>query len=230
MKNFFLSLLLIFSVYSSIAQEYDQSAVSPGEFWIGLQFAVPLGDLAEVASSPIGIGGNFGGLWNPSKKTNFFQFGADIGIDYMGKDKRDLGDIPIKTTNTLIMTHLMARFRIQTESWLKPYVDLLGGGKFMSTTTKYNNDIFDTLSEMEDETVFADQTNGAWSYGIGFGVSVRKELFGADFRLLYLDGGKLDYISPANFVENSDGTFSYSSTRVNKSAVVLPQVSISVNF
>lgn len=228
MKKLYLLLITVLTIQSLVAQE--QLDVSKGEFWIGLQFAVPVGTFADKIERNLGYGGNLGGVWNPSKESNFFQIGLDLGINYMGKDKQEIGGVPMKTTNTLITTHLVTRLRVQTASTIKPYVDILGGGKFISTTTKYNNDLFDTLLDIEDESVFADQTNGVWSYGMGIGFSLRKKRFGTDLRMLYLASGPIEYISPENLKQDDSGGFYYEFTRVSRTHMVFPQVSISFDM
>lgn len=229
--NRLLSLAVILIVISAHSKAQDRLIDVPrGEFWIGLQFAIPVGTFADKIDRNLGYGGNIGVLWNPSKVSNFFQIGADLGINYMGKDKQDVGGIPMKTTNTLITTHLLARFSVQTESFFKPYVDLLGGGKFFTTTTKYDNDLLDTVLDIEDQSVFADQTEGAWSYGLGIGFTFRRKNFGADFRILYLAGGPIEYISPKNLREHPDGGYYYDQVDISNTHMVLPQVGVSLDF
>ncbi|WP_420582652.1 outer membrane beta-barrel protein [Reichenbachiella sp.] len=228
MKNRVLLFLVFFSSHQLFAQE--TSGVPVGEFWLGLQFAVPVGTFADDIDRKLGYGGNLGGVWNPSKKSNFFQIGLDIGINYMGKDKTEIGGLPLKTTATLFTTHLVTRLRVQTDSHIKPYVDLLGGGKFFSTTTKYNNDLFDTLLDMEDKSVFADQTKGVWSYGAGLGFSFLKQAFGADLRVLYLASGPMEYISPKNLRQDDFGDFYYEHQEISRTHMVFPQLSISFDL
>lgn len=206
------------------------SDVPVGEFWLGLQFAIPVGTFADEIERNLGYGGNLGGVWNPSKTSNFFQIGLDLGINYMGKDKREIGGLPLKTTSTLITTHLVTRLRVQTDSHIKPYVDLLGGGKFFSTTTKYDNTIFDTLLEIEDESIFADQSKGVWSYGAGLGFSFRRQSFGADLRVLYLASGPIEYISPKNLKQDDFGDFYYDHQEISRTHMVFPQLSISFDL
>lgn len=222
--------LFIIVFFSNQIYAQETSAVPVGEFWIGLQFAVPVGTFADNIERELGYGGNLGGVWNPSKVNNFFQIGLDLGINYMGKDKTEIGGLPLKTTATLITTHLVTRLRVQTDSRIKPYVDLLGGGKFFSTTTKYNNDLFDTLFDIEDESVFADQTKGVWSYGAGLGFSFRKQAFGADLRVLYLASGSMEYISPKNLRQDDSGDFYYEHQEISRTHMVFPQVSISFDL
>ncbi|MEO9965404.1 MAG: outer membrane beta-barrel protein [Reichenbachiella sp.] len=228
MKRISIMILVLTMSCSLLAQ--DDQGPPKGEFWIGLQFAIPVGTFAVKIERNLGYGGNLGGVWNPSKFSNFFQVGLDLGVNYMGKNKTEIAGIPMKTTNTLITTHLVTRFRVQTSSHVKPYVDLMGGGKFISTTTKYNNDLLDTILEIEDESVFADQTNGVWSYGIGIGFSFRKKFFGADFRMLYLASGPLEYISPKNLKQDIEGNFFYEYTEISRTHMVFPQVSVSFDL
>ena len=222
-------ILVILFWHFNIQAQSDQS-VPVGEFWIGLQFAVPVGTFANNIDRKLGYGGNLGGVWNPSKTTNFFQIGLDLGIDYMGKDKTEIGGLPLKTTSTLITTHLVTRLRVQTESTIKPYIDLLGGGKFFSLTTKYDNTIFHTLLDVEDESIFADQTKGVWSYGAGLGFSFRKKSFGADLRMLYLASGPMEYISPNNLRQDEFGDFYYEHDKISRTHMVFPQLSVSVDL
>ncbi|SMD36099.1 hypothetical protein SAMN04488029_2719 [Reichenbachiella faecimaris] len=228
MKN--IALLIVIIAFSTHTSAQTSSEVPVGEFWLGLQFAVPVGTFADEIDRNLGYGGNLGGVWNPSKTSNFFQIGLDLGINYMGKDKREIGGLPLKTTATLITTHLVTRLRVQTDAPIKPYVDLLGGGKFFSTTTKYNNDLFDTLLDIEDESIFADQSKGVWSYGAGLGFSFRRQSFGADLRVLYLASGPVEYISPKNLKQGDSGDFYYEHQEISRTHMVFPQLSISFDL
>lgn len=228
MRRLLILLAVTISLNPLAAQDIQDVPV--GEFWLGIQFAVPVGTFSDEIERNLGYGGNLGGVWNPSKINNFFQVGLDLGINYMGKDKREIGGVPLKTTATLITTHLVTRLRVQTDAHIKPYVDLLGGGKFFSTTTKYNNDIFDTLLDIEDESVFADQTKGVWSYGAGLGFSFRKQAFGADLRILYLASGPMEYISPKNLKQDDFGEFYYEHEEISRTHMVFPQLSISFDL
>lgn len=228
MKRLLVALTVTFFIHPLVAQDYSEVPV--GEFWIGLQFAVPVGTFADKIERNLGYGGNLGGVWNPSRSSNFFQIGLDLGVNYMGKDKREINQLPLKTTTTLITTHLVARFRVQTDSPIKPYIDLLGGGKFFSTTTKYDNSILDTLLEIEDESIFADQSKGVWSYGAGLGFSFRRQSFGADLRVLYLASGPIEYISPKNLMQDDNGDFYYEHQEISRTHMVFPQLSISFDL
>ena len=228
MKKLILPIIISLSLTEGIAQ--DSADIPTGEFWVGLQFAIPVGTFADEIERNLGYGGNLGGVWNPSKYSNFFQVGLDLGVNYMGKDKNEIDGLPLKTTSTLITTHLVTRLRVQTESHIKPYVDLLGGGKFLSTTTKYDNTVFHTLLDVEDESIFADQTKGVWSYGAGLGFSFRKQAFGADLRVLYLASGPIEYISPKNLEQDDAGNFYYEHQEVSRTHMVFPQLSISFDL
>lgn len=227
MKYLILTCLLNIFVFQSHAQSDE---VPKGQFWLGLQFAVPVGEFADQIERDFGYGGNFGGLWNPSKKNNFFQVGADIGINYMGKDKKDIDNIPMKTTSTLFTTHLVVRLTVQSDAPIKPYIDLLGGGKFFSLTTKYDNDLLATALDIEDKSIFGEQSFGVWSYGIGGGISMRRQNVGLDIRVLYLPSGEIDYISPENFKQDDQGNYYYESKPIKKTNMVFPQIGFSVDF
>lgn len=224
-----LNLLIILSFISFVSYSQDED-IKKGEFWLGAQFGVPVGSFADKIERKLGYGGNLGFVFNPSKKSNFFQFGADFSLLYMGKDKKDVDRIPMKTTNTLIMTHAIIRFRAQTESYFKPYVDLLVGGKWFYTETKYNNDIVATFLGIEDKSIFGEQVHGAFSYGAGIGFSYRRKPLGVDFKVLYLKGGKIDYIAPENFYMDDDGFFYYVKESLPSTDMVFPQLSMSIDF
>lgn len=229
MKNIFVILLMSFVCLQGLAQEYietEDNGVPKGELWLGLQVAVPTGDFAASIDRNFAYGGNIGYVGSPSKKSQFFQIGADISVLYMGKDKKEIGDLRVKTTNTAFFTHLVARFRVETESFIKPYVDIMGGGKFFLTTTKYNNDVVQTLLDLENDEIFGEQSNGAWSYGTGLGFTMKKSSISLDFKVIYLRGSGLNYISPTNFFQDDNGDFFYESQEIRFSHMILPQVSV----
>ena len=212
-----------FISFSTFAQNQNYS----GELWIGTQFISSMGEFREKIDRKLGYGGVFGGLWNPSNKDNFFQVGAEMGLLYFGKDKKDIDDLSVKTTNSIFLIHAIARFRIQTTSKIKPYIDIVGGGKFFSTTTKFNNDIVDAILEIENQDILGEQTNGAWSYGTGIGFSkVGNNHIGLDVKLTYMKGASAKYIATENFHQDSNGDFFYKHQKVNKTDMV----SLSVSF
>jgi hypothetical protein len=227
MKNLFALSIILLSYSVSNAQT---GAVPKGEFWLGAQFAIPVGELADKIDRNLGYGGNLGFVLNPSKSNNFFQIGADLGLEYMGKDKKEIGGIPMKTTSGLFTAHLVMRLRIQTESFIKPYVDILGGGKFIFVTTKYNNNVIATALDIEDNTIFGNQSASVWSYGLGGGISIRRETIGLDIRILYLAGGQVSFISPENFQQDDQGEIYYESVPIKRTDLIFPQVGFSLDF
>lgn len=225
MKKLITLLTLLFTINLVYAQ--NESETTSGEFWIGAQLITPMGSFKEKIERNLGYGGSLGGLWNPSKRNNFFQVGAEIGVLYFGKDKKTIDDINIKTTNTVILTHLIMRFRIQTTSNIRPYIDIIGGGKFFSTTTKYDNDFLDTLADIENQDIFGEQTNTAWSYGTGIGFSkINVDNVGLDIKLVYMRGSQTKYIAPENFFQDTNGDFFYENQDVNSTDML----SLSISF
>lgn len=223
MKKALLTLIAFVTISATNAQDQNYS----GEFWLGTQFLTPMSDFKDKIDRDLGIGGNIGGLWNPSKRNNFFQVGGEFGLLYMGKDKKIVDELSIKTTNAVFLMHAIARFRIQTTSNIKPYIDIVGGSKLFSTTTKFNNDIIDTILEIENRDILGEQTNGAWSYGVGIGFSkVGINNIGYDVKLTYMKGSSATYIAPENFYQDTNGDFFYEHQEVNKTDMV----SLSVSF
>jgi len=185
-----------------------------------------MGYFREKIDRKLGYGGVIGGLWNPSKQKIFFQVGAEMGLLYFGKDKTEIDELSVKTTNIVFLIHAIARFRIQTTSIVKPYIDIVGGGKLFSTTTKFNNDIVDTILEIENKDILGEQTNGAWSYGTGIGFSkVGTNNIGIDVKPTYMKGASATYFAPENFYQDSNGDFYYEHQEVNKTDMVTLSVS-----
>lgn len=163
-----------------------------------------------------------GGLWNPSKNHNLFQIGLESGILFLDKDNKMLDGIPLKTVNTLFNLNAIIRFRVQTDSRIKPFVDITGGRKLIRTVSKYDNTFGDTLIDQEDNTVFNTISDGNWTYGTAFGTSYSIADFNIELRFLYLAGGSLSYTDPKNIFMDNEGYFYYNSQTIRKTDIPKP--------
>ena len=239
MRLFLLLSILVSVNCLSLKAQNDAPKKFHGEFWVGIQFAVPVGEFAASIDRDLGFGGNIGGVWCPSKESNFFQFGFETGVNYMGKEKRQIEGVDLKTISTLWTFHLLARFTAPTKIKLVPYIDVLGGGKMFYTKTKYNNDLVDAIFKDEDLSVFAENNSSVWSYGVGVGFNFTTgDILGStdypnvvfDCRVVYMVSGNMSYVSPDNVRKDPDGSYYYEVTEINKTDMIFPQIGIKAIF
>lgn len=217
-------------LFSLLIVSFQSASAQTGELWLSGKIGLATEKFAEDVGTPWGAGFDVGYVHSLSKNSNIFQLGGALGYLYMGKDKTNIVEIPVKTTNDLLLLHLVARLRPQSSGNIHPYVDIMLGGKIFSTTTKYDNSALETLLNVEDKTIFNEQVVGAWSYGSAIGFSGRKSVVGFDFKLSYLKGTGSRYTSPRDFVVNDDGTYFYESTRVRNTDMVFVDFGFSVYF
>lgn len=201
-----------------------------GETWIGFQTSLPYGLFSRASDFGAGYGLNVGGLWNPSKRNNLIQIGLETGISFLNKDNKVLDNIPLKTVNTLFNLNAVVRFRVQTDSRIKPFVDITAGRKLIRTVSKYDNTLGDTFIDQEDNTIFNQISDGNWTYGTAFGTSYSIADFNIELRFLYRAGGSLSYTNPKNIFIDSDGYFYYEPRSINKTDMLSLTIGCSYFF
>ena len=237
--SYFLNAFIVCASFVPAMAQNDPSKKIRGEVFGGLQFAIPVGEFAASIDRDLGFGGNLGFLWCPSKESNFFQFGIESGLNYMGKEKRQIEEVDLKTISTLWTFHLLARFTAPTEMKVIPYVDILGGGKMFYTKTKYNNDLLDALFDNEDLSVFAKDESSVWSYGAGIGFTFipgdevknpAEPTVGIDVRVVYMVSGSMSFVSPDNIRKDPGGSYYYEETVIAKTDMIFPQLGFKVIF
>ena len=204
---------------NSYSQETEvKPSKFPGQLWFGIQGFFPAGQFAKQTNKGYGGAIDIGFTINPWKRNNsIFQFGMDIGIGYWGKAKyRDN-----KTNQNLYCLSFLTRLTPNSNKIVKPYADLLFGGKIFNVATHNNNNIIDALFNSEDYTTIYEKNSSVWSYGVALGLkfqpkSIEKNHY-VDVRFIYSASGPMNYYSPT-----------YQLTRVDNSDLVFAQISYAI--
>ena len=155
----------------------------------------------------------------------------------MGKSKTFLDNIPLKTTLSIYPINLITRFRLPKAYLVNPYIDVLGGAHYIETNTKYNNSLAEsignTINEENTKELYASANSSSYTYGLGFGVSLRLKPYGEghfDFGLRYLNGGSAKYVSPEDLRVNNQGNYYYMRSEVSSTDMLYFHVGISGHF
>ena len=190
----------------------------PGQLWFGIQGFFPAGQFANQINKGYGGAIDFGFTINPWKRNNsLIQFGMDIGVGYWGKAKYGYD----KTNQNLYCLSLLTRITPKSNKLVKPYADILVGGKMFYIATHKNNNLIDAWLNTTDYTVIHEKISSVWSYGFALGLkfhpkSIEKNHY-VDIRLLYSASGAMNYYSPT-----------YQLTRVNNSDLAFAQISYAI--
>lgn len=181
----------------------------------------------SVAQSPLIIGVELAGLiyGHEQRSEPFSTTIPDVVVD-------------VETSNNMVMGHLVLRLQPQTGR-LRPYGDVLFGGKYLFTQTQIEN------ARGYDEEPIAASTNfddTALSYGLGTGVDVH--LYGGpmgegDDRIdhvdisfsagvRYLFGSEADYLKKGS-IRRSGGRVAYDVER-SRTDMLMPQFGIKFIF
>lgn len=212
---------IILSCFSLVSYSQDtlvKPSKFPGQLWFGIQGFFPAGQFANQINKGYGGAIDFGFTINPWKRNNsILQFGMDIGIGYWGKAKYGEN----KSNQNLYCLSLLTRIAPKSNKLVKPYADVLLGGKILNVATHYNNNIIDALLSSSDYTIIHEKTSSVWSYGVAIGLkfhpkSIEKNHY-VDIRLLYSASGAMNYYSPT-----------YQLTRVNNSDLAFAQISYAI--
>jgi len=229
-KRTVIFLLSLISFYGTgFAQPVNGTSRFFGEVWIGPQAAVPVGTFATNADFLFGKGGNCGFVFSPFRGSNIFQTGLEIGLYYMGKEKKIISNVPIKSTSSLFTANLICRFITPGQTKFRAYVDITGGTKIFTVKTKYDNNLFNAALNLVDSTVFSSRETTLWGYGAAFGIRYRPDSWKPgshiDFRVTYLASGGMEYVSPNGFTQSPSGSISYKDISYNRTDMVFPMIS-----
>lgn len=204
------------------------------EIQIGLDFTtvVPRGGFSEnVTNNGYGVGGRFlVGLGRTP-----FHLGVDAAFTNYGSEEHEEPlsstipeiDLKVKTTNNIILTHLLLRAQPRGGR-IRPYADGLVGLKYLFTRTSISNE-FD--EELASTTNLSDTT---FSYGFGGGLQVRLADLGPggdislDTKVRYLRGSNAEYLKKGSIRrENGSVSFDVLSSRTD---VLTVQVGVAFRF
>lgn len=204
---------------NSYSQETEiKPSKFPAQFWLGIQGFFPVGQFANQINKGYGGAIDFGFTINPWKRNNgIFHFGMDIGIGYWGKSK--FGND--KSNQNLYCLNFLTRITPNSNKLIKPYADVLLGGKIFNISTHRNNNIVDALLSSSDYTVTREKNSSVWSYGVALGLkfqpqSIEKNHY-VDIRFIYSASGAMNYYSPT-----------YQLTRVDNSDLAFAQISYAI--
>jgi len=212
---------------SGFAQEQGTSRFF-GEVWIGPQAAVPMGNFATNADFLFGKGGNCGFVFSPFRGSNIFQTGLEIGVYYLGKEKKTVNNVPIKSTSSLFSANLICRFITPGQTKFRAYVDIIGGSKTFIVKTKFDNNLLNAALNLVDSTSFSSKETTLLGYGAGFGIRFRPESWKQgshlDFRITYLASGSMEYVSPNGFTQSPSGSIFYEDYTVDRTDMIFPMI------
>ncbi|NIK73638.1 hypothetical protein FHS56_001151 [Thermonema lapsum] len=189
----------------------------------GLQVAVPTGEFAENTDA-VGIGFNIYGMGGIGG-SEFVQIGLDVGYSLYGRNEQretftaelvaydnngnritiDQINMPLRivVNNNIFHTHLISRF-IAPIPYVRPYIDFMGGFKYIYTRTKIYDDSIDgrySRGNNQGSNSNADRlitaknqaSDFAWSYGGGGGLLISLGSANLELRALYLMSGEVSY-------------------------------------
>lgn len=188
----------------------------------GFQVAVPTGEFAENTNA-IGIGFDIYGMGGIAGN-EFIQVGLDVGYSLYGRNEQrktltaelvaydnngnqiliDQINMPLRmvVNNNIFHTHVISRF-IAPIPYVRPYVDIMGGFKYIYTRTKIYDESDDgrysggnnSSNNNNDRLITAKNqaSDFAWSYGGGAGLLITLGVANLELRALYLMSGEVSY-------------------------------------
>lgn len=189
----------------------------------GFQVAVPTGEFAENTDA-VGIGFNIYGMGGIAGNEHI-QIGLDIGYSLYGRNEQretltaelvaydnngnqiliDQINMPLRivVNNNIFHTHVISRF-IAPIPYVRPYVDIMGGFKYIYTRTKIYDESDDgrysggnnsSNNNSNDRLITAKNqaSDFAWSYGGGTGLLITLGSANLELRALYLMSGEVSY-------------------------------------
>jgi hypothetical protein len=220
-------LLLAFAVTAAAQPQFQAGG--------GFSLAFPQKDFEEnVDNTGIGATGNFLYRFGQSP----FLVGLAGGFWIYGSDtyQTSLVDAPVwvdvTTTNSIFAFDLL--FRVQPQSGpVRPYLDVLGGFNWLSTSTSIDNDDGEEIASSNNKN---DQ---AWGWGFGGGLMFRVyngvargredglDAVHVDLGIRSMHGGEAEYLREGDIQKIKSSTWKYN---VHKSETDLVTWHLGVNF
>ncbi len=203
MKKIALVILLALIVSSLQAQTFGGTVL----------LAVPHGEFRQNVDN-LGYGFSLQGtITNPLKK---IPVGLGINVSHIiyGVETETMSHVgqrvDITRTNSMTQFQVFAQAVSPIKGKFRPYLEVLGGGAYMATTTKIES--VSNGDQIDSDTDFYDFS---WSYGGGAGLLIRissdyadeKGIF-FDLKCRYLLGSEGEYLTPECVtVQGNDITF-----------------------
>ncbi len=182
---------------------------------LNFQLAFPQNEFYEnVKRTGFGVGGEI--LWQPHNGVPY-AVGLDASFLIYGQERRrapwswTIPDVTVdvERTNSIMKLHLL--FKITpSQGTIRPYIDLLFGGEYLSTETKIEGRY--SGNEVVSDVNFDDW---AWSYGGGAGIMIQvsssdnNKIF-IDLKARYIFGSEAEYLKEGSVAVNpANGSVTY---------------------
>jgi hypothetical protein len=228
------ALVLVVSLSGAAPAQAQEKTRSRPARLASLNFTVglPTGAFSDNVENP-GFGGNL--FLGTQLGRSPAVLGLDLGFLIYGRNTSTVPfstTVPIRvelvTTNSILQPHAVLRFQPQ-QGTVRPYIEGLGGFKYLSTETKVRDDDLQDNRDIASETNFEDL---AWSGGGGAGFDVvvyrSEERDGQGWKLRhvslhlgaqYLFGQEAEYVADAEIQdENGNNVIDTSELDIRRSA------------
>lgn len=205
----FLTYVLVLACFSTLHGQ--------PRFGLNLEVGIPAGDFRNNTKAE-GYGFGFG-TYIPLAPERRVSVGAEINYEIYGKHifTIDGETLSLVVNNNMLMVHGLARVRPWSGARTLPFFEFLYGFKYLYTRSKIKDDLFG--EPISTNTDFRDI---ALSYGGSAGIQIDMgDKVDLEFRLVYLKGGKADYLDAPSIENNRDGTFSFEPKRSYTDMVVV---------
>ncbi len=240
MKNALFFPLLISCSLCAAAQEAPQPSqpLYYGQVNANFQVAVPVeGFRTELMEAGIGFGGNlllqlgrgrplFGGL-----EFSYANFDGE-SVEFTSTQNGFPEDFRLRTRTNLLIGHGILRFKPFTGFFLQPYFDGLVGFKRLYARTTFTQ-LFDN-DEEELLEASIDQSDTAFSFGVGSGLQIRLSHFPElllDLRCTYYMGSNASFMVRDEAASGPfDDPIEAFEERTAPTSVLLPQIGITLQL
>ena len=189
------------------------------------EVGVPVGDFRENTKAE---GYGFGlGVAVPIERNNAIFLGANLNYEIYGKrfGQDTVDDLEIITNNNMFMMHAFLRLKPVTNGKIGPYLDVLGGFKYLYTRTKIKESI---LSDpLEANTEFKDFV---WGYGGAIGLQYSLDYWVAlDLSASLLKSGEAEYLDSKGISEDASGNLILDPTK-SKTDIAIFRVGVTIEL
>jgi len=187
---------------------------------------IPMEDFREKSDL---VGGGVSGYVFAPVGESPVHFGADLGYLIYGTESYNeivnisgfMQEYEVRTTNNILLGHLALRLKPRNWKLFCPYLDGLVGFKHLYTRTTLTDEF--TEEQLDSSTDFADW---AFSYGGGGGIIIGlSDVLRIDLRVLYLYGGKAEYLEKGGITTDNFDNLIFNTKR-SETTLLMPQVGV----
>jgi hypothetical protein len=226
----------------ALAAAAPATAQVRGTGHVSFGLAVPDGEFDNNLDGPgFGFNGFIGAAFDGSP----FVVGLDLGFFIYGRTTDNVPfsttvgprvSVDVITTNSIVQPHLAVRAQ-PVLGLTRPYLEVLGGFKYLFTETRVEDEGFD---DDEDGEIASSRNfdDFAWSYGAGAGIDfdfyrIGTTRLGLHIGVQYLFGSEAEYLKEGELIdEDSDGELDREELGVRRSQtdLIVPQLGVSFRF